>query len=703
LERKNSYADKDVRMEFIKLLLVSGCWFIPVSAVFSEEQGELPEVIFITSERMQASEFDTPYSVVQISAEDIRAYLYRSIPEMLNSSNGVMVQKTSYGQGSPYIRGFTGYRTLFLIDGVRLNNSTFREGPNQYWNTVDAFSVAKLELVKGPSSALYGADAIGGTVQVLSRKLNTNLKTRETDLDYFYRSSTAEHSQLVRASLISEGSTVAYQVGGSYKDFGDLTRGNNIVQANTGYDEYNVDGKVSLNIDEHWTLTSAAFLTKQNDVPRTHKTIFSTSYAGTSVGNELRRDLSHRRILSYLTLTGQQLTENISEAQLTLSWQQQQESRERLRSRDRFDVQGVETDTLGLQLQLSSDLSAFELEYGAEAYFDQVDSYSSTNEIQGPVANDARYAWMGTYLQARLVLSQKWDLLTGARINYMKAASDKISDPKTSEPLSLKESWNDTVFNLMFNYKLNQKQNLYAGIAQGFRAPNLSDLSRFDTARSNEFEIPATNLDSEHYTNLSIGYKYHTGDLMLDYSVYYTLINNQIERIPTGEQNADGEFAISKENIGDGYFAGLELKANYHLTDNWLISAQVAYIEGKVDTFPTSERIKTREYSSRLMPTTAQFELSYASQSLPWWIRLNITAVDKADRLSSRDKLDSERIPPNGTPGYGMTNLRSGYRISDSLNVTFAVENIFDKDYRVHGSGQNEAGVNLILGLSGRL
>lgn len=690
-------------MEFIKLTIVLGSWFVAISTVFPQEQQEFPEVIYVTSERMQASEFDTPYSVAQINAEDIRANLYRSIPEMLRSTSGVMVQKTSYGQGSPYIRGFTGYRTLFLIDGVRLNNSTFREGPNQYWNTVDAFSVAKLELVKGPSSALYGADAIGGTVQVFSRDLQTSLKTRETEFEYFLRGSTAEHSQLARASLISEGNNVAYQMGGSFKNFGDLIRGNNQVQPNTGYDEYNFDGKVSLNIDEHWTLTSAAFLTKQTDVPRTHKTLFSTSFAGTSLGNELRRDLSQRRILSYLKLTGQQLTETLSEAELTFSWQQQQEIRERLRTRDRFDVQGVETDTLGVQLQLSSDIQSVRLVYGVEAYFDQVDSYASSNEIQGPVADDARYTWMGAYLQIRLALGQKWDLLTGARMNYMQAASDKISDPTTGDPMSVKRSWNDTVANLMFNYKYDQSQNVYAGIAQGFRAPNLSDLSRFDSARSNEFEIPATNLGSEHYINLSMGYKYHATNLVVDWSLYYTIINNQIERIPTGAQNADGDFEISKENIGDGYFIGAELSVNYSLGDSWLLAAQAAYTQGKTDTFPTSERIITREYASRLMPPTAYFELKYAPQHLPWWLGINLIAVDKADRLSSRDKLDVERIPPNGTPGYGTTNIRAGYRISDQLDIIFAIENIFDKDYRVHGSGQNEAGFNVMLGLSGSL
>ena len=72
-----------------------------------------------------------------------RAYIQerlqaRSLPEALEETPGVGVQKTGPGQGSPFIRGFTGFRNVMLIDGIRLNNSTFREGPNQYWSTVDS-------------------------------------------------------------------------------------------------------------------------------------------------------------------------------------------------------------------------------------------------------------------------------------------------------------------------------------------------------------------------------------------------------------------------------------------------------------------------------------------------------------------------------------------------------------------------------------
>jgi hemoglobin/transferrin/lactoferrin receptor protein len=690
-------------MDIRHMLLILPGFSLSFNAQISWAQEQDLEVIFVTSERVSASKYDTPFVVDQLSADDIRNNLMRSLPDALNAFNGVMVQKTSYGQGSPYIRGFTGFRTLFLYDGIRLNNSTFREGPNQYWNTVDAFTIEKMEIVKGPSSSLYGADAIGGTVQAFSTELNTGPAVDNKELNYFYRAASAEHSQLIHTSFKAEGKDLAYQLGASYKDFGDLTRGNNIIQKNTGYPEYNMDAKLALNLNQQWSLVSAAYLTQQDDVPRTHSTIYSTSFAGTTIGNELRRDLTQKRLMAYVKLVGQEVNEYISNAQITLSYQQQKEDRERLRSRSRFDTQGVRTNTLGLQLQLSSELNDSQYVYGIDAYFDQVDSYSSSNSIQGPVADDASYTWLGAYIQARTELDKKWDLLAGGRINYMQASADKISDPTSGEILTLDNNWNNVVGNIAINYLLNNENNLYAGIAQGFRAPNLSDLTRFDTARSNEFEIPATELDSEHYTNYSIGYKHHSKDLIMDWSIFYTSVNDQIERIPTGNQNAEGEFEISKENIGDGYFSGAELAIDYQFSATWSLSTQLAYITGKSDTYSSSEKIESREYASRLMPAMAKIALNYAPQHLPWWGSLSISAAEKADRLSPRDELDTDRIPPGGTPGYEIVTIHSGYTFSDKLALSCTIENLFDKDYRIHGSGQNEAGFNFILGLSGKL
>ena len=125
------------------------------------------ETTVVTATTEADAAFDVPYAVHIIP--EARIDQLRTFPQALRDVPGVMVQETSAAQGSPFIRGFTGFRTLTLIDGVRLNNSTFRSGPNQYMGTIDPLGIERIEVVKGPSSVLYGSDAIGGTVQVFTK------------------------------------------------------------------------------------------------------------------------------------------------------------------------------------------------------------------------------------------------------------------------------------------------------------------------------------------------------------------------------------------------------------------------------------------------------------------------------------------------------------------------------------------------------
>ena len=84
-----------------------------------------------TALRHWSIEFDTPSSVtVQDGASIRQRRMSRSLPDALLFLPGVLVQKTAPLQSSPFIRGFTGYRNLLLIDGIRLNNAAFRAGPS---------------------------------------------------------------------------------------------------------------------------------------------------------------------------------------------------------------------------------------------------------------------------------------------------------------------------------------------------------------------------------------------------------------------------------------------------------------------------------------------------------------------------------------------------------------------------------------------
>ena len=82
------------------------------------------------------------------------------------------------------------------------------------------------------------------------------------------------------------------------------------------------------------------------------------------------------------------------------------------------------------------------------------------------------------------------------------------------------------------------------------------------------------------------------------------------------------------------------------------------------------------------------------------WIELSTIISDKQDKLNTRDRRDTQRIPPAGTPGYAIFNLRYGLQLTEQFLLTAAIENITDQDYRIHGSGQNEPGINFIFGAS---
>ena len=82
--------------------------------------------MFATPSRVSETDFEAPYHLNRVDESDMVLRSVRSVPEIFEQTPGVVVQKTAHGQGSPYIRGFTAYNNLFLIDGIRLNNAAFR-------------------------------------------------------------------------------------------------------------------------------------------------------------------------------------------------------------------------------------------------------------------------------------------------------------------------------------------------------------------------------------------------------------------------------------------------------------------------------------------------------------------------------------------------------------------------------------------------
>jgi hemoglobin/transferrin/lactoferrin receptor protein len=134
---------------------------LPIAGLQSE--------VTVTAARGEAERvFDVPETVAVTTRAELDARPIQILPQALREEAGILVQQTTTAQGSPFIRGFSAQRIVYLVDGIRLNTSTFRAGATQYLGWINPGLVQRMEIVRGPASVQYGSDALGGTINVLS-------------------------------------------------------------------------------------------------------------------------------------------------------------------------------------------------------------------------------------------------------------------------------------------------------------------------------------------------------------------------------------------------------------------------------------------------------------------------------------------------------------------------------------------------------
>jgi hemoglobin/transferrin/lactoferrin receptor protein len=427
------------------------------------------------------------------------------------------------------------------------------------------------------------------------------------------------------------------------------------------------------------------------------------SWEGTSVGSDRSRRLDQARRLSFVRLGNSELTGLVDGVSLTVSYAQTEEDQRRVRASGASDRQGFEVDTLGLLAQFHSDTPFGSLTYGVDYYADAVDSFSTSNPVQGPVADDADYATIDFYLQDRIEWHARSELTFGLRRTSADVRARSVLDPATGEPFQIDESWSATVANVGASWAfVPDRVALFANVSQGFRAPNLSDLSRFDSARSNEIEVPVRGLEEERFLSREIGFKVRTPQSRVQLAYFDTDIEGQIQRVPTGRL-IDGEYEVTKANVGDGEVRGIELSWRTQLHPRLDAYGHAAWLDGEVDTYPTSQPVPVSEPLDRLMPVNGALGVRWRPGGPGIWVESEVVSFADQDDLSTADARDTTRIPPGGTPGFTVLNLRFGMRITENLDLTVAMDNATDVDYRIHGSGTNMPGRNLIVTLGARL
>lgn len=662
-----------------------------------DRAGETLPPILVTARKAEEDPFVVPHFVSVIPRQEIEERIPWTTPDLLDRSAGVLVQKTNLGGGSIFLRGLTGKHILLLVDGVRMNNSLYRYGPHQYLNTIDPNIIERIEIVRGPMSVLYGSDAMGGTINVITRKPALpgdrspsygGLLSGAYGSAARQRSGRVEFEAGVRTSGILAGAT--------YRGFSDLVGGRGVgVQDPTGYEEADADAKMTLMDSGDHRLWAATQFTRQFDVPKTSEV---------TLDKKIKYNYEPQlRSLSYIRYEGGRLVGQWPDfVGISLSYQVQEEGEEVIKDDPTLETKERNgARTLGAGVHLRSSLGFLGLlSYGAEFSQDWIASSKTefnraagtSRAVRSAFPDDAVYRSVGVYLQEEVGLLDRITVVAGGRYSYVRTHGTLV-DPASGAENALSLETDNISGMGQLRVEIVPWLCGVLSVAQAFRAPNMEDF--FGKVDFTE-EIPNTDLDPERSLNYEAGLKaahpWFSADLFYFLSEYRDLITRTEvgfeDTNGNGAQDQDEHSIFQRINVGKARMQGVECDVRIRLPSSFTLFGTYSWMRG-------TNRI-TGEPLRRIPPMQGTVGIRYQPNDR-YWVEGWALFAARQDRLSPED-LKDKRIPEGGTPGYEVFNLAGGYALRNGLDVTLVLENLGNEKYKTHGSGIYEPGTNVMIG-----
>ena len=670
---------------FLSLLLISLFIIIPGLNNAQEKADQrsdtlvspaLAEVV-VTASRFSSQVVNTPEAIRVLNYGSIEKKQSRSAPEALSLTPGVFVQKTNHGGGSPFVRGLTGNQTLLLIDGIRLSNSTMRYGPNQYFNTIDIFSLGKIEVLRGSGSVQYGSDALGGTVQAFTPELEMS-RQPDWDTRMLARFGTHGMEKSFNVNSAFSNNSFALRAGLTYRDFGDVMGGDTTGrQSPSGYREFDYDVKGKIALSGKSSVTFAFQSVNQNDVPVYHKVVLE-NYLVNKTDPQIRK-------LAYLRLN-QVLNRGIlKSAVVTGSFQHTDEGRKMQKNGSyilRKESDKVSTYGLSGELLFSSS-TIWNGNIGVDFYSDLVRSSRTDTDLQTDESVSKRGLYPdGSSMTSAALFSthsinlDDWILSAGARFNTF---SIKVKDEANGTSRLTPDA---IVGNIGILRKITATDGLFVSLNTGFRAPNIDDLGTLGIVDF-RYETPNFDLKSEKSFQYQFGYRHNGKKLKGEFFVYRNELYDLITRKRVENQTIEGYPLYQKENSDRAFIQGVETSLDLYAGSSFVIQSALTYTYG--------QNITNDEPLRRIPPLFGRLAVEY--NLMEYLFGLEWLAASKQSRLAQGD-IDDNRIPDGGTPGWNIFNFNTGYSFK-FVDVDISLRNILNKDYRYHGSGINGYGRSL--------
>ena len=740
------------------------------------------------------------------------------LPRMLSEETGIIAQQTTPGQGSPILRGQSAQAVLYLLDGIRYNNATYRAGNTQYLAWIPGAAVDGLDVQLGPSGVNYGSDALGGAINVSTSQLPafasaTRWEWHGSGRAFFESSTTGVGGEATIGGSTERFAGMVVGTGGRHQELrggrGEdshnvLTRyfdlspstvqdilGSRMVD--TDYGTAGVAGKASYRVRDAGSITGFYLRNEQFDVRRYDRLL----------GGEGRHIAAFTpQVLDFGYARYQDVVLDDVFIETTFSLNRQTDGREDQRFSDStLRIEENAVTAYGYEFMASSNASDHLISMGAEVYDEYVNSFRNElrdgqdQPVRARVPDGSRYTSLGVFvLDDWAVLENRMQLTGGVRFSYFRAATSAADNIIDGEPVvpDSEESFSDLTFNVGTTYQISDEASVYGRVARGFRAPSLFDFAETgltgggfevspreaadfnalvgDSAAAGAVStgLPWTDLSAELLWSFEAGFRWRDEATRVDVALFDSELTDKISRrtmIVPGNvvgETIGGQTIVAQDEVGRIFVAidpdPVVSRANLDRARVWGVEwmlereinrSMLFIFKGGVQ---RGRELDTGFWSRKIAPDHLDFILRWNQAGGRLFLEGVFIGMLAQDRFNPADFEDARigafrdaggiatyfnngavdlgvvrdgillptqetldevllRVLGPGlagnplfseTPAWWTLSLRGGYNLNAGNELTFSINNIFDRNYRLHGSGFDSPGFSAVASWVGR-
>lgn len=706
----------------------------------------LNEVTF-SANKFKENKKNVAQQIQLIKTKEMEWASPQTTASLLEQNGNVFIQRSQAGGGSAVLRGFEASRILMIVDGVRMNNAIYRAGHLQNIITVDNNILDNIELLYGPSSTLYGSDALGGVILFNTKKpilsdngvtcFHANVMTR-------YSSANNEGTGHIHFNIGFK--KLAFLTSITYSQFGDLMIGahsnpfygdfglrkeyvarvngvdtilpnpNPNIQTNSGYQQVDVLEKMLFKQNDHLSHSLNLQFSNSSNIPRydrlTDLRNGKLRYAEWYYGPQQRAMAAYN-----LNATG--LKGFANEINAGIDYQAIEESRhQRSRGSNALQNRTENVDVIGYHVDFRKSVKHHEISYGTDGQYNKVRSNANEFDIVTTKEKslDTRYPDGGSKMYYGALYAShiykfnrdKLVLNDGLRFNYV--SLNCIFNDTTFFPFPFKTAEQTSTGlsgNLGLVYIPYKRWRFALNGSTGFRAPNVDDMTKvFESAAGSTLFVPNPDLKPEHTYNLDLGITYIVDNtLKIEGTTFYTWFQDAIiaDKYMLNSKDSvqyDGKLTavMASQNKARAYIFGFNAALTANLGHGVSLYSTITCTNGR---YINAAGIEVP--LDHIPPVYGKTSLMFQQRriNMEAFVLYNGWKYAKDYSPSGEDNL--AYATPQGMPSWYTFNLRAGFKLNSNMGIQLALENIMDQNYRTFASGISSPGRNFVITLRGNL